>query len=132
MDVFEVRRQLIADYQEYTRSFVDIGDQRVRAHVAERIDGGYQWPEPWLSLNPNFAPGGQITELVANGLLDPQCANIFRLADGSPLHLRSVLKGSAFYEAMVYAYGRGAVIAASGAGANRGSRRPRIVTNASA
>jgi cyanophycinase len=44
-------------------------------------------------------------------------AKFVYVADGSPLHLRSVLKDSAFYEAMVYAYGRGAVIAASGAGA---------------
>jgi cyanophycinase len=44
-------------------------------------------------------------------------ARFVYVADGSPLHLRSVLKDSAFYEAMVYAYGRGAVIAASGAAA---------------
>jgi len=44
-------------------------------------------------------------------------ARFIYFADGSPLHLRSVLKGSAFYEAIVYAYGRGAVVAASGAGA---------------
>jgi cyanophycinase len=44
-------------------------------------------------------------------------ARFVYVADGSPLHLRSVLKGSAFYDAMIYAYGRGAVIAASGAGA---------------
>ncbi len=44
-------------------------------------------------------------------------ARFIYIADGSPLHLRSVLKGSPFYEAIVYAYGRGAVIAASGAGA---------------
>jgi cyanophycinase len=44
-------------------------------------------------------------------------ARFIYFADGSPLHLRSVLKGSAFYDAIVYAYGRGAVVAASGAGA---------------
>ena len=44
-------------------------------------------------------------------------AKFVYVADGSPLHLRSVLKGSAFYDAMIYAHGRGAVIAASGAGA---------------
>jgi len=44
-------------------------------------------------------------------------ARFVYIADGSPLHLRSVLKGSAFYEALVYAFGRGAVVAASGAGA---------------
>jgi cyanophycinase len=44
-------------------------------------------------------------------------ARFVYLADGSPLHLRSVLKGSALYEALVQAYTHGAVVAASGAGA---------------
>jgi cyanophycinase len=39
------------------------------------------------------------------------------LADGSPLHLRSVLKGSALFEAILAAYHGGGVLAASGAGA---------------
>ncbi|MGH3276636.1 MAG: DEAD/DEAH box helicase [Streptosporangiaceae bacterium] len=83
MDVFEVRDQLVADYREYTGSFVDIHDPRIRAHVDERMAQGYQWPDPWVSLNPNFAPGGTITELVAAGLLHPGCEQIFRLkADG--------------------------------------------------
>jgi cyanophycinase len=44
-------------------------------------------------------------------------AKFIYVADGSPLHLRSVLKGSALYEAIVKAYQGGAVLAASGAGA---------------
>jgi len=44
-------------------------------------------------------------------------ARFVYLADGSPMHLRSVLKGSAVYEAMLGIYRRGAVVAASGAGA---------------
>ena len=44
-------------------------------------------------------------------------ARFVYLSDGSPLHLRSVLKGSPLFDAMLYAHGRGAVIAASGGGA---------------
>jgi cyanophycinase len=44
-------------------------------------------------------------------------ADFLYLGDGSPLHLRSVLKGSALYDAIVHAYRSGAVLAASGAGA---------------
>ena len=39
------------------------------------------------------------------------------LADGSPLHLRSVLKDSALFDALLAAYHSGGVLAASGAGA---------------
>ncbi len=83
MDVFEVRDQLIADYREYTRSFVDIHDRRIREHVGQRIAAGYQWPDPWLALNPNFAPGGSIDELVDSGLLHEDCARVFRIPDGT-------------------------------------------------
>ena len=54
---------------------------------------------------------------------DPAVAKVVRaakfvyLADGSPLHLRSVLKESALFAALLAAYQGGAVVAASGAGA---------------
>lgn len=44
-------------------------------------------------------------------------AEFVYIADGSPLHLRSALKDSALFEAVVDAYTSGAVLAASGAGA---------------
>jgi len=44
-------------------------------------------------------------------------AKFVHVADGSPLHLRSVLKDSAVFEAMLAAWAGGAVLVASGAGA---------------
>jgi cyanophycinase len=44
-------------------------------------------------------------------------ARFIYFCDGSPLHLRSVLKGSALFDALLAAYRSGAVLAASGAGA---------------
>jgi ATP-dependent helicase YprA (DUF1998 family) len=85
MDVFRVRDRLIEDYKEFTGSFVDIHDKALRDHVAERMARGYQWPDPWLSLNPNYASGGTITELVRAGLLHPECEKIFRLKEDNPV-----------------------------------------------
>jgi cyanophycinase len=54
---------------------------------------------------------------------DSQHAEVVRkarfvyLCDGSPLHLRSVLKGSALFDALLGAFHSGASVAASGAGA---------------
>jgi cyanophycinase len=44
-------------------------------------------------------------------------ASLLYIADGSPLHLRSVLKDSPLMQAISDAWGRGMVLAASGAGA---------------
>lgn len=88
MDVFQVRDQLIEDYREFTGSFVDIHDKTIKQHVDERMANGYQWPEPWLSLNPSFASGGTISDLVGQRLLQPGNQAIFRLPNGRELRLR--------------------------------------------
>jgi cyanophycinase len=46
-----------------------------------------------------------------------EAARFVFLSDGSPLHLRSVLKSSALFDALLTAYRSGASLAASGAGA---------------
>ena len=87
MDVFGVRDRLIEDYREFTGSFVDIHDKAIREHVRERMANGYQWPDPWLSLNPSFASGGTISELVGQDLLHEKATDIFRLENGQQLRL---------------------------------------------
>ena len=78
MDVFAIRESLIQDYRNFTSSFVQIRDERVRAHVQKLLETGHQWPDPWLSLNPNFASGGTVTDLIADGLLHEDSDPVFR------------------------------------------------------
>ena len=78
MDVFDLRQRLVQDYADFTRSFVNIADERIAAHVDRELEAGLLWPDPIVQLNPAFEPGGTIEELVAAELLDPRCSQIFR------------------------------------------------------
>ena len=82
MDVFSVHQQLIRDYRAFTSGFVDARDPRIAEFVQERLEFGAQWPDPWLSLNPSYATGGRVSELVAEGLLHPENERIFRAKAG--------------------------------------------------
>ena len=84
MDVFQVHQQLLTDYEAFTADFTKIHDPRIREHVDRRMANGDQWPDAYLSLNPNFASGGSISELVKQGLLHPECERIFRVGKEEP------------------------------------------------
>lgn len=95
MDVFEVHRQLISDYRAFTEGGTTIRNDRIADFVEGDLDAKSQWPDPWLSLNPFFASGGSMLELVNEGVLHPECARIFQAnkteggtdCDGRPLTL---------------------------------------------
>src|SRR5215211_7892270 len=78
MDVFTLRDRLVSDYGDFTRSFINIRDERIATHVDDVLRQGLLWPDPIVQLNPAFESGGTIDELVAEGLLHPACENIFR------------------------------------------------------
>ena len=84
-DIFAVHERLIADYRAFTEGSAPIRDDRIAKYVEQSLDKKEQWPDPWLSLNPFFADGGSVTDLVRDGILDPECVKIFQAgkADGS-------------------------------------------------
>ena len=84
MDVFEVHRQLLDDYESFTSGFTEIHDRRIREHIEQRMAQGDQWPDAYLSLNPNFASGGSVPDLIRVGLLHPECERIFRVGKDDP------------------------------------------------
>ena len=61
MNVFRLRDELVRDYEDYTRSFLEVGDPRVKARVEAELDDGLLWPDPLIQLNPSFEPGGLST-----------------------------------------------------------------------
>ncbi len=91
MNVFELRRHQVSDYEHYVRSFMSMRDDRLRDEVETQLSGGLLWPHPRMGLNPSFAPGGWIDQLVSDGTLHPECGRIFRIKpDGTTergLHL---------------------------------------------
>lgn len=92
MDVFAFRKELISEYERFSRSFISIRAADIRQVVDKAYDSGHFWPAPLIQLNPNFVPGGSIEEFVENGILDAECAKIFRIKNptdplGQPLVL---------------------------------------------
>ena len=79
MDAFKVHRELIDDYRRFTEGFVGATDSRIREYLERQSAEGRQWPDPWLSLNPSFASGGSVDDLVSEQTLHPDAARVFRV-----------------------------------------------------
>lgn len=86
MNVFDLDRALVGDYERFARSFTQIRAPDIRARVEAIYGSGRFWPEPLISINPHFERGASITELVTEGSLHPGTASIFRV-DGQPITL---------------------------------------------
>lgn len=119
MDVFGIHADLISEYESFTRSATVIRDARITGFVEDDLAAKSQWPDPWLSLNPFFADGGQVTDLVRDGVLHPKCAEIFQAGkketsprpDGRPLtfhlHQRQAIEAAQAGDSYVLTTGTG-------------------------
>ncbi|MEU1672743.1 protein kinase [Streptomyces roseifaciens] len=119
MDVFGIHADLISEYESFTKSATVIRDARIAGFVEDDLAAKSQWPDPWLSLNPFFADGGQVTDLVRDGVLHPKCAEIFQAGkketslrpDGRPLtfhlHQRQAVEAAQAGDSYVLTTGTG-------------------------
>jgi very-short-patch-repair endonuclease len=118
MDVFSFRDQVVEDYGQFSRSFTQIKAPDLRDFVDGRYGAGEYWPSPLIQLNPSFVGGGSISELVAEGLLHPECCGIFRWGkdrgDGVELLLHRHQR-----EAIVIARAGGSLVVISGTGSGK-------------
>lgn len=116
MDVFAFRDQLVNEYERFSRSFTKIRAADISDAVDKEYADGRFWPDPLIQLNPKFAPGGYVDELVAQGILDRECARIFRIKkpdnlSGDPLllhrHQADAIKAAGRGESYVLTTGTG-------------------------
>ncbi|WNE99720.1 protein kinase [Streptomyces luomodiensis] len=119
MDVFGIHADLVSEYEDFTKSATVIRDARIEDFVDADLAAKSQWPDPWLSLNPFFADGGQVTDLVRDHVLHPKCAEIFQAGkketslrpDGRPLtfhlHQRQAIEAAQAGDSYVLTTGTG-------------------------
>jgi ATP-dependent helicase YprA (DUF1998 family) len=78
MNVFEVHRKIVADYEKYIRSFITISDSQIAQTVDQELKRGKLWPEPLLQFNPAFAQAGKVADLAKKQLVHKDVADIFK------------------------------------------------------
>jgi ATP-dependent helicase YprA (DUF1998 family) len=86
VDVFDLDRSLITDYERFARSFTHIRSSDIREQVEDLYASRRFWPEPLVSVNPHFEPGPTVDDLMRDGILHPNTAKVFR-AQGNAIRL---------------------------------------------
>ena len=77
MNVFDIHRQIVNDYAEYIRSFVNISDPEIARKVEDSLSEGRLWPQPLLQFNPAYEQAGTVEEVIASELLHGDVRHIF-------------------------------------------------------
>ena len=86
LDVFALRDSVVDEYKRFATSFTTIHAPDIRKQVEAIYGEERYWPEPLIQINPSYKRSTDVGALVANGILDPGCADIFH-ANGPPLSL---------------------------------------------
>ena len=86
LDVFALRDSVVDEYKRFATSFTIVHSPDIREQVENIYAENRYWPEPLIQINPSYKCSTDIDTLVANGVLDSGCAEIFR-AKGRPLTL---------------------------------------------
>ena len=110
LDVFALRDSVVEEYKRFATSFTIIHAPDIRGQVEAIYAGNRYWPEPLIQINPSYKRSTDVGTLVADGVIDPGCADIFR-ADDEPLslyeHQKQALALAADGESFVVTTGTG-------------------------
>jgi hypothetical protein len=76
VNVFDLNRALVSDYERFARSFTQIRAADVRVAVEELYASNRFWPDPLISINRHFERGAAIDQLVADGTAQGDTARV--------------------------------------------------------
>ena len=83
VDIFHLRQQIVDQYADYTRSFLNILDPDIATFVDTALAEGRLWPDALVQLSPAYDRATTVDELVERGVLHSACGTIFRVPDGA-------------------------------------------------
>ena len=86
LDVFALRDSVVDEYKRFATSFTAIHAPDIREQVDAIYAENRYWPEPLIQINPSYKRSTDVGALVADGVIDPGCADVFR-ANGRALSL---------------------------------------------
>src|SRR5579884_886470 len=92
MNIFDLHREVLADYRDFVRSFLVIADEKARL-----------WPDFLVQVSPSYAIGSSVDQLSQQGEITTETAVVFQ-KDGKPFTLyrhqeqaiRKALAGESF------------------------------------
>src|SRR5690625_4760241 len=82
-NVFDFRKQLIDEYEQFSRSFTKISASDIKKLVDEEYRRGRYWPEALVQINPNYERALTVSELAGELGLHPLCEEIFTVRDAA-------------------------------------------------
>ena len=119
MDVFKLRNTVVHDYAEYIRSFVQIRNPDIKSFVDRGLSDQALWPQPLIQMNPSFASGGAVDDLVNSGDLQEDCRQIFRIKSPDDLSGKPMLLHRHQYDAIQCATRRENYVLTTGTGSGK-------------
>jgi hypothetical protein len=83
IDIFRFHRAVMDQYQAFSRSFLDIDDAQIEQALQDEGRLKSMWPDPLIQFNPSYEAGASAEALIAEGVLSPKMAQVFK---GFTLH----------------------------------------------
>jgi superfamily II DNA/RNA helicase len=78
MNIFDVHKDIVDEYNSYISSFINIEDERIKNVVSESLDDKAMCPPPLIQFNPNFEKGAVFQALTNELQLHPSMNEIFK------------------------------------------------------